>query len=89
VDSSESAIQLAERSAELNGVAGRCKFVQQEVEAYMKEAAEAGLQWDIVVLDPPKLAPTRKSLERAAVKCGTHPPAPGRLLGCHAVLCCA
>ena len=34
----------------------------------MKEAANQGEQWDIVVLDPPKLAPNRKALDRATIK---------------------
>ena len=33
------------------------------------QAAEEGRRWDVIVLDPPKLAPSRKSLSRAASKC--------------------
>ncbi|KAJ1484136.1 S-adenosyl-L-methionine-dependent methyltransferase, partial [Baffinella frigidus] len=31
-------------------------------------ALSQGKQWDVVVLDPPKLAPSRKDLDRAASK---------------------
>ena len=33
------------------------------------QAAHEGRQWDVIVLDPPKLAPSRKSLPQAASKC--------------------
>ena len=31
-----------------------------DVTEYMKEAISQGRTWDIVILDPPKLAPNRK-----------------------------
>ena len=33
------------------------------------QAAEEGRRWDVIMLDPPKLAPSRKGLSRAASKC--------------------
>jgi 23S rRNA G2069 N7-methylase RlmK/C1962 C5-methylase RlmI len=38
------------------------------VEKYMEEAIAAGTQFDIVVLDPPKLAPNKKVLPQAIQK---------------------
>lgn len=35
---------------------------------HTQEAALRGEQWDLVVLDPPKLAPSKKSLDRATIK---------------------
>jgi 23S rRNA G2069 N7-methylase RlmK/C1962 C5-methylase RlmI len=35
-------------------------FVRSDVNDYMKEAISQGRTWDIVILDPPKLAPNRK-----------------------------
>ena len=35
---------------------------------YMQQRTAEGALWDLVVLDPPKLAPNRKSLNRALVK---------------------
>ena len=58
VDSSEAALQLARANAERNGVAARCEFVKADVAEFMRGAAPQA--WDIVVLDPPKLAPNRK-----------------------------
>ncbi|CAG9461817.1 unnamed protein product [Pedinophyceae sp. YPF-701] len=68
IDSSDQAITLAASNAERNGVADRCTFERAEAAAYMDEAFERGEQYDIVVLDPPKLAPNRKALDRARGK---------------------
>jgi 23S rRNA G2069 N7-methylase RlmK/C1962 C5-methylase RlmI len=68
VDSSWPALDLANRNAELNGVADRVTFVKNDLSKAMKAYAEAGEKFDIVVLDPPKLAPNRKSLGRARIK---------------------
>ncbi|GAB4820138.1 hypothetical protein N2152v2_007184 [Parachlorella kessleri] len=65
VDSSAAALELAQQNAELNDVAGSCRFVKADVGDFMKQAVAEGQQWDIVVFDPPKLAPNRKSLARA------------------------
>jgi 23S rRNA (cytosine1962-C5)-methyltransferase len=37
----------------------RCAFVRDDVSVFLRAALEAGQSWDIVVLDPPKLAPNR------------------------------
>ena len=58
VDSSEAALELARANAQRNGVAGVCQFVRADVAEFMRAAAPQA--WDIVVLDPPKLAPSRK-----------------------------
>lgn len=39
-----------------------------DIEAFMTRSSEQGREWDFVVLDPPKLAPSRKDLDRAARK---------------------
>jgi len=44
------------------------RFEQGEIAAYMESARKRGESFDIVVLDPPKLAPNRKSLDRAKNK---------------------
>ena len=68
VDSSAAAVAAAARNAELNGLAGAATFQKADVAAFMRDAAAAGRQWDILVLDPPKLAPTRKALPGALRK---------------------
>ncbi|KAL6746635.1 S-adenosyl-L-methionine-dependent methyltransferase [Haematococcus lacustris] len=69
VDSSAGALQLAARSAELNGISSeRISWVKEDVDSFMKRHRLTGEQWDVVVLDPPKLAPNRASLARATNK---------------------
>jgi 23S rRNA G2069 N7-methylase RlmK/C1962 C5-methylase RlmI len=47
----------------------RCSFIVAKVEDYLKTAAtSAEPLWDVIVLDPPKLAPSRKHLKAAANK---------------------
>ncbi|KAA8491077.1 Ribosomal RNA large subunit methyltransferase I [Porphyridium purpureum] len=67
VDSSEPAIRAATANAAVNGLSEQCSFVQQEVVKYMSEALREGgpQQFDVVILDPPKLAPKRAGLARA------------------------
>ncbi|GMH56571.1 hypothetical protein TL16_g02161 [Triparma laevis f. inornata] len=67
VDSSSDAIEGARENAVLNDVTN-CEFVQSSIEGYMKKAIENGEEYDIVILDPPKLAPTLKGLDRASRK---------------------
>eukprot|EP00798_Chlamydomonas_sp_ICE-L_P007610 gene7610-764_t len=68
VDSSAVAIELASSNANLNGVEDKVQFVKADVTDHMKEALEAGLSFDIVVLDPPKLAPNKNALRNAKYK---------------------
>lgn len=68
VDSSEPAVKLATANAQLNGLSSIASFIRADVSDFMKSAVAQGQQYDIVVLDPPKLAPDRKSLDRARVK---------------------
>lgn len=51
-----------------NGKSGQIELVKGEAERVMKTLAEQGRQFDIVICDPPKLAPTKTSLHRAARK---------------------
>lgn len=66
VDSSEEALLLARRNAELNGVAGRCTFVQANAFEELRRRADEGARFDAVILDPPPFAPAKEALPRAA-----------------------
>ncbi|WPT16648.1 Ribosomal RNA large subunit methyltransferase I [Picochlorum sp. SENEW3] len=68
IDSSQAAIGLAQRNATLNGFNNTCTFVKNDASKFMNESIDQKKQWDIVILDPPKLAPTRKSLTSARRK---------------------
>ena len=60
MESSSDALQLAQTNAELNGVSERVEFCKADVADYMREARGQGRTWDLVILDPPKLAPNKK-----------------------------
>ncbi|KAI8472455.1 MAG: S-adenosyl-L-methionine-dependent methyltransferase [Monoraphidium minutum] len=68
VDSSGPAVALAAANAAANGLGGRAAFFKDDVSAFMGAALERGDAWDVVVLDPPKLAPNKRSLVPASNK---------------------
>lgn len=65
IDSSASALALAQRNAELNQVASRYQTRQGNALESMQQLSAAGQRFGVVVLDPPKMARTRGGLERA------------------------
>lgn len=69
VDSSHAAIYLARRNAVLNDLTdSKCSFEVGDIAEVMRRMMENGEQWDIVILDPPKLAPNKNVLTRAMRK---------------------
>lgn len=69
VDSSQDAIDAAIANADLNGLDGsRIQFLRDDIAQYMKDASEDAKEYDVIVLDPPKLAPSVSGLERASRK---------------------
>jgi 23S rRNA (cytosine1962-C5)-methyltransferase len=65
VDSSASALAAAERNAELDGVAATMRFENANAYRKLEELkAREGL-FDVVVLDPPKMARNQSGLEKA------------------------
>ncbi len=66
VDLDEEPLQLARENANLNQV--RVRFVQSDVFLYMREMLQQGRQYDVVVLDPPKLIRNRAELEEGTRK---------------------
>ena len=67
IDSSAPALQRARANVALNGLdAAQCEFLDADVNASLRRFGEAGRQFDAIVLDPPKLAPTVAHAERAA-----------------------
>lgn len=65
VDSSESAIELARKNAELNGVSDRVEFRADDMFDAISDLQAVGEQFDTIILDPPKMARTRGGLQRA------------------------
>ena len=68
VDSSQDAVDSAVSNAKLNGLDKDISFVKDDITAFMKRAIEAKDEYDIIVLDPPKLAPSLTSLDKASRK---------------------
>ncbi len=67
IDSSGPALELAKRNLALNGVeAGRAEWLEADVFGALRKLQREGRQFDFIVLDPPKFAPTPKDAERAA-----------------------
>lgn len=67
IDSSGPALERARANVARNGFeAGRATFLDADVNASLRRFIEAGEQFDAIVLDPPKLAPTVAHAEKAA-----------------------
>lgn len=55
------ALELAKENILLNNMdPERISFLQEDATEFMKSALSRNESWDIVILDPPKLAPRRK-----------------------------
>lgn len=67
LDSSQEALASAGRNAELNGLPdGNVAFERADVFEWLRSARDARKRFGLIVLDPPKLAPTARHVERAA-----------------------
>lgn len=65
VDSSEPALQQAARNAERNAQ-GAIEWLSADVFQHLRKARDRNQRFDLIVLDPPKFAPTARLAERAA-----------------------
>jgi 23S rRNA (cytosine1962-C5)-methyltransferase len=67
VDSSEGALALGRDNAQRNGIAdGRIAFERGDVFEWLRKARDSRRSFDLIVLDPPKFAPTARLAERAS-----------------------
>ncbi|WVZ03324.1 hypothetical protein V8G54_024130 [Vigna mungo] len=61
IDTSLLALELAKENVLLNSIdPGRISFLKEDATEFMKGALLRNESWDIVIIDPPKLAPTKK-----------------------------
>ncbi len=67
VDISREALEVAEQNEKLNAIAGKPEIEWIEANAFdlLKDYAAAGRQYDVIVLDPPAFARSRKTLPAA------------------------
>ncbi len=67
VDSSSNALTTARQNFELNNLCiDNVNFIEQDVFKYLRTLRDMGETYDLVILDPPKFAPTAAQAERAA-----------------------
>ncbi len=67
IDASEEALQLAQRNMELNGLdALRAEWQCADVFAALRKLRDQDRHFDLIILDPPKFAPTAAFAEKAA-----------------------
>jgi len=69
VDSSGPALELARQNAELNSIdLAKLELIKGDCVKIMKTLYDEGKRFDVVIADPPKLAPTRAGVDRAKKK---------------------
>jgi 23S rRNA (cytosine1962-C5)-methyltransferase len=67
IDTSAQALALAKRNLALNRIeTGRAQWLEADVFDALRKLRREGRQFDFIVLDPPKFAPTSKDAARAA-----------------------
>jgi 23S rRNA (cytosine1962-C5)-methyltransferase len=67
LDTSEEALALARRNLELNALdAARAEWLAADVFGHLRKLRDQGRRFDLIVLDPPKFAPTEKHVPKAA-----------------------
>jgi 23S rRNA (cytosine1962-C5)-methyltransferase len=67
IDASEEALSLARRNVELNSLdGGRAAWQCADVFAALRKLRDQNRSYDLVILDPPKFAPTAAFAEKAA-----------------------
>lgn len=67
VDSSALAVATLQRNVALNGLdAARHTAVRSDVNQYLRTLGAQEERFDVIILDPPKYAPTRSALEKAS-----------------------
>ena len=65
LDASPEAVAAAHAHAEMNGVGGRCLYQEGDAFDAMRELAQSGERFDLIVLDPPAFARSRHAVPKA------------------------
>lgn len=65
VDSSAAALELAAKNAAMNAIEG-IEWVEADVFKFLREHRDRANRFDLIILDPPKFAPTASQVEKAA-----------------------
>ncbi len=68
VDSSESALELAQENVKLNKLdIKKCEFICGDVKQYLSEAQQAKKNFDIIILDPPAFVKDRHKIQEGLI----------------------
>ncbi|MBT9260344.1 MAG: class I SAM-dependent rRNA methyltransferase, partial [Clostridiales bacterium] len=65
VDISEEALELAKESARAGGVEHSIRFYREDAFTFLRQAVREGERYDVVILDPPAFAKSKRSLDGA------------------------
>jgi len=65
LDISQSAIDMCNKNAVLNGLENTCRFECVNAFDVLKEWTKEGKQWDVVMLDPPSFTKSRATIDKA------------------------
>jgi len=65
IDISETAVGRAAENSKINGLADRTNFIAADAFEFMSEASSKGEKYDLVILDPPSFAKSKKNVTSA------------------------
>ena len=67
IDSSDQALKMAKLNTRMNGLQeDKTAWMEADVFASLRKFRDQGRNFDLVILDPPKFAPTKQNVEKAA-----------------------
>ena len=67
IDSSRQALQMAKMNTKINGLpAAKTEWIEADVFKSLRKFRDQGRNFDLIILDPPKFAPTKQSVEKAS-----------------------
>jgi 23S rRNA (cytosine1962-C5)-methyltransferase len=67
VDSSEGALEMGRENLRINGLDdGKARWEEADVFEYLRGQRDRAAKYDLIILDPPKFAPTIRHAEKAA-----------------------
>ncbi len=67
IDSSGQALQMAKLNTKTNGLpAAKTEWIEADVFKSLRKFRDQGRNFDLIILDPPKFAPTKQNVEKAS-----------------------
>ena len=67
VEASSEAVKLGQENVALNGIStNKIEWIENDVFKVLRQLRDGGKKFDMVILDPPKFAPTASHAQRAA-----------------------